>query len=112
MVVEWLGKDFALDILAVFPLYGYFDCLFCRIIHRQIKKSVTTLFLYNAVTLFIYFWGNYLFASTILAILTLTSYSKYNGIVTKTRVIRSGGVIIAATSIMIINACFLYFANS
>ena len=36
MVVEWLGKDFALDIIAVFLLYGYFDCLFCRIIHRQI----------------------------------------------------------------------------
>ena len=37
MVVEWLGEDFALDILAVFPLYGYFDCLFCRIIHRQVS---------------------------------------------------------------------------
>ena len=24
------------DILALFPLYGHFDCLFCRIIHRQI----------------------------------------------------------------------------
>ena len=32
--------------------------------------------------------------------------------VTSTKVIRSGGVIIAATSIMIIIACFLYFANS
>ena len=39
MVVEWLGKDFALDILAVFPLYGHFDCLFCRIMHRQVKKE-------------------------------------------------------------------------
>lgn len=32
--------------------------------------------------------------------------------VTRTKVIRSGGVIIAAISIMIINACLLYFANS
>ena len=39
MVVKWLGKDFALDILAVFPLYGHFDCLFCRIMHRQVKKK-------------------------------------------------------------------------
>ena len=85
--------------------YGY-----CPI--RQIKKSVTELYRNNVVTLFIYFFGNYLFASTILAILTLTSYSKYNGIVTKTRVIKSGGVIIAATSIMTIKACFLYLANS
>ena len=38
MAVEWLGKDFALDILAVFPLYGHFDCLFCSIIYRQIKR--------------------------------------------------------------------------
>ena len=37
MVVEWLGKDFALDILAVFPLYGHFDCLFCSILHRQVS---------------------------------------------------------------------------
>ena len=43
--------------------------------------------------------------------MTLISYNKYNGIVTKIRVIKSGGVIIAATIIMIINACFLYFAN-
>ena len=112
MVVEWLGKDFALDILAVFPLYSHFDCLFCNIIYRQIKKSVTALYRNNVVTLFIFFFGNYQFASTILAILTLTSYSKYNGIVTKTRVIKSGGVIIAATCIMTIKACFLYLANS
>lgn len=52
MVVEWLGKDFALDILAVFPLYGHFACLFCRIIHRQIKKSITALCGNNVVTLF------------------------------------------------------------
>ena len=39
MVVEWLGKDFALDILAVFPLYGHFYCLFCSIMHRQVKKE-------------------------------------------------------------------------
>ena len=37
MVVEWLGKDFALDILAVFPLYNLFSYLFCRIIHRQVS---------------------------------------------------------------------------
>ena len=35
--LKGLGKDFALDILAVFPLYGHFDCLFCRIIHRQVS---------------------------------------------------------------------------
>ena len=53
----------------------------------------------------------YLLVPTILTILTLTSYSKYNGIVTNIRVIKSGGVIIAATSIITINACFLYFAR-
>ena len=37
MVVEWLGKDFALDFLTVFPLYCHFDCLFCCIIHRQVS---------------------------------------------------------------------------
>ena len=37
MVVKWLGEGFALDILAMFPLYGHFDCLFCRIIHRQVS---------------------------------------------------------------------------
>ena len=31
--------------------------------------------------------------------------------VTNTKVNKSGGVIIAATSIIIINACFLYFAK-
>ena len=40
MVVEWLGKDFALDIFAVFPLYGHFDCLSCRIIHRQVSGGL------------------------------------------------------------------------
>ena len=44
-------------------------------------------------------------------ILTLISYSIYNGIVTNIRVIKSGGVIIAATAIIVKNACFLYFAN-
>ena len=38
MVVKWLGNDFALDILAVFPLYGHLDCLFCCIIHRQVSR--------------------------------------------------------------------------
>ena len=38
MVVEWLGKGFALDILAVFPLYGHFDYLFCCILYRQVNK--------------------------------------------------------------------------
>ena len=45
------------------------------------------------------FYNGYLPESTDLAILTLTSYSRYNGIVTKTRVCKPGGVIIAATSI-------------
>ena len=45
------------------------------------------------------FYNGYLPESTDLAILTLTSYSRYNGIVTKTRVFKPGGVIIAATSI-------------
>ena len=35
----------------------------------------------------------------------LTSYNMYNGIVTRTSVIKSGGVITAATSIMMINEC-------
>ena len=43
MAVEWLGEDFALDILAVFPLYCHFDCLFCHIIHRQVKKAKLTI---------------------------------------------------------------------
>ena len=37
MVVKWLGKGFALDILAMFSLYGHFDCLFCSIIYRQVN---------------------------------------------------------------------------
>lgn len=37
MVGEWLGEGLSLDFLAVFPLYGHFDCLFCRIIHRQVS---------------------------------------------------------------------------
>ena len=38
MAVEWLGKGFALDILAVFPLYGHFDCIFSCILYRQVNK--------------------------------------------------------------------------
>ena len=37
MVVKWLGKGFALDFFAVFSLYKHFDCLSCRIIHRQVS---------------------------------------------------------------------------
>lgn len=36
MVVKWFGKDLVLDILAEFPLYSHFACLFCRIIYQQI----------------------------------------------------------------------------
>ena len=39
----------------------------------------------------------------------LASYNKYNGTVTKIRVIKSGGVITAATSIIMRNECFRYF---
>lgn len=39
----WLSngwvKTLLLDILAVFPLYGLFDYLFCSIMHRQVKKE-------------------------------------------------------------------------
>lgn len=49
MAVEWLGKDFALDILAVFPLYGHFDCLFCSIIYRQIKRVSRHELLYSSI---------------------------------------------------------------
>lgn len=51
----------------------------------------------------------YPYLSTHLATRMLTSYSKYNGMVTKMRVIKSGGVITAATSIMMRNECFRYF---
>ena len=37
MVVEWLGKDFALDILAVYAIHNILDSIFCRIIHRQVS---------------------------------------------------------------------------
>ena len=47
-----------------------------------------------------------IYLSTHLATRILTSYSKYNGMVTKTRVIKSGGVITAATSIIMRNECF------
>ena len=46
------------------------------------------------------------YLSTHLATRILTSYSKYNGMVTKMRVIKSGGVITAATSIIMRNECF------
>ena len=36
----------------------------------------------------------------------LTSYNKYSGMVTKTNVIRSGGVMMAATTMMMTKACF------
>ena len=41
----------------------------------------------------------------------LLSYRRYNGIVTKMRVIKSGGVIMAATSIMMRNECFRYLES-
>ena len=39
MIVKWLGKVVTLDILTVFSVYGYFYCLFCSIIHRQMKRD-------------------------------------------------------------------------
>ena len=33
MAVEWLGEA-TLDILAKFPLYDYFNCLFCSIVFK------------------------------------------------------------------------------
>ena len=39
MVVEWLGKDFALDILAIYAIHNILDCLFCHIIHRKIRTK-------------------------------------------------------------------------
>lgn len=41
----------------------------------------------------------------------LISYNKYKGLVTRMRVIKSGGVIMAATSIMMRNECFRYFES-
>ena len=32
-----VGKDFALDILAVSAVHNILDCLFCSIIHRQVS---------------------------------------------------------------------------
>ena len=49
--------------------------------------------------------------STLLATLMLNSYNRYNGIVTKISVIRSGGVIIAATTIMMRNAYLRYLES-
>ena len=41
----------------------------------------------------------------------LISYRRYRGIVTKMRVIKSGDVMMAATSIMMRNECFRYFES-
>ena len=41
----------------------------------------------------------------------LISYRRYNGIVTKMRVIKSGGVMMAATSIIMRKECFRYFES-
>ena len=41
----------------------------------------------------------------------LISYRIYKGIVTKMSVIRSGGVMMAATSIMMRNECLRYFES-
>lgn len=49
--------------------------------------------------------------STFLITTILISYSMYNGIETMVSVIKSGGVIIADTIIIHINACLLYCAN-
>ena len=48
------------------------------------------------------------FYSIHLTTFMLTSYNKYRGTVTNTNVIRSGGVITAATIIMVRNACLRY----
>lgn len=32
-----VGKDFALDILALSAVHNILDCLFCSIIHRQVS---------------------------------------------------------------------------
>ena len=34
-----VGKDFALDILAVSAVHNILDCLFCSIIHRQVSRG-------------------------------------------------------------------------
>ena len=41
----------------------------------------------------------------------LISYRRYKGIVTNINVIKSGGVIIAATNIMTMNECLRYWAS-
>ena len=41
----------------------------------------------------------------------LISYRRYRGIVTKMRVIKSGGVMMAATSIMMRNECLRYLES-
>ena len=53
--------------------------------------------------------AQYSHLSTHRVTLMLISYRRYRGIVTRMRVIRSGGVMMAATSIMIRNECFRYF---
>ena len=47
MVVEWFGKGFALDFLAVFPLYCPFDCLFHNFRFGQIRNPLNAHWLYN-----------------------------------------------------------------
>ena len=46
--------------------------------------------------------------STHLVTLMLISYNRYRGMVTRMSVIRSGGVMMAATSIMMRNECLRY----
>lgn len=41
----------------------------------------------------------------------LISYRRYKGIVTKMRVIKSGGVMMAATSMIMRNECLRYFES-
>ena len=41
----------------------------------------------------------------------LISYNRYRGMVTRMSVIRSGGVMMAATSIMMRNECLRYFES-
>ena len=37
MTCKKVGKDFALDILALSAVHNILDCLFCSIIHRQVS---------------------------------------------------------------------------
>lgn len=38
MTCKKVGKDLALDILAVSAVHNILDCLFCSIIHRQVSR--------------------------------------------------------------------------